>query len=136
MIETMTDSMTTTMTTAYWCVIAAILMPVMIAGLAKFTSGFKPKDNHNPREYLNKLTGWQQRANWAQQNTFESIPGFLAAVIIAHQMGGNQANIDMLAVSYIVIRIIYAALYIADIALLRTLAWVAGVACTIALFFV
>lgn len=132
----MTETMTTTMTTAYWCVIAAILMPVMIAGLAKFTSGFKPKDNHNPREYLNKLTGWQQRANWAQQNTFESIPGFLAAVIIAHQMGGNQANIDMLAVSYIVIRIIYAALYIADIALLRTLAWVAGVACTIALFFV
>lgn len=135
MIETMTDTMTTTMTTAYWCVIAAILMPVMIAGLAKFTSGFKPKDNHNPREYLSKLTGWQQRANWAQQNTFESIPGFLAAVIIAHQMGGNQANIDMLAVSYIVVRIIYAALYIADIALLRTLAWVAGVACTIALFF-
>lgn len=132
----MTETMTTTMTTAYWCVIAAILMPVMIAGLAKFTSGFKPKDNHNPREYLNKLTGWQQRANWAQQNTFESIPGFLAAVIIAHQMGGNQASIDMLAVSYIVIRIIYAALYIADIALLRTLAWVAGVACTIALFFV
>lgn len=131
----MIETMTTTMTTAYWCVIAAILMPVMIAGLAKFTSGFKPRDNHNPREYLSKLTGWQQRANWAQQNTFESIPGFLAAVIIAHQMGGNQANIDMLAVSYIVIRIIYAALYIADIALLRTLAWVAGVACTIALFF-
>lgn len=131
----MTPTMTTAMTTAYWCVIAAILMPVMIAGLAKFTSGFKPKDNHNPREYLNKLTGWQQRANWAQQNTFESIPGFLAAVIIAHQMGGNQASIDMLAVSYIVIRIIYAALYIADIALLRTLAWSAGVACTIALFF-
>jgi uncharacterized MAPEG superfamily protein len=131
----MNETMTTTMTTAYWCVIAAILMPVMIAGLAKFTSGFKPRDNHNPREYLSKLTGWHQRANWAQQNTFESIPGFLAAVIIAHQMGGNQANIDMLAVSYIVIRIIYAALYIADIALLRTLAWVAGVACTIALFF-
>jgi len=131
----MTPTMTTAMTTAYWCVIAAILMPVMIAGLAQFTRGFKPKDNHNPREYLNKLTGWQQRANWAQQNTFESIPGFLAAVIIAHQMGGNQASIDMLAVSYIVIRIIYAALYIADIALLRTLAWSAGVACTIALFF-
>lgn len=131
----MTPTMTTAMTTAYWCVIVAMLMPTLFAGLAKFSSGFRPKDNHNPREYLTKLTGWQQRANWAQQNTIESIPAFMAAVVIAHQMGGNQATIDMLAVSYIVIRIVYGALYIADAALLRSVAWGAGVACTIGLFF-
>lgn len=131
----MTPTMTTTMTTAYWCVIIAIIMPVLLTGLAKFTSGFRPKDNHNPRAYLSTLTGWQQRANWAQQNTFESIPGFMAAVIIAHQMAGDQATIDMLAVSYIVIRFIYAALYVADLAVLRSLAWGLGVACIIGLFF-
>jgi uncharacterized MAPEG superfamily protein len=110
-------------------------MPTLFAGLAKFSSGFRPKDNHNPREYLTKLTGWQQRANWAQQNTIESIPAFMAAVVIAHQMGGNQATIDMLAISYIIIRVAYGVLYIADAALLRSVAWGAGVACTIALFF-
>jgi uncharacterized MAPEG superfamily protein len=126
---------TASMTIAYWCVFIAILLPVAFTGLAKFTSGFKPKDNHSPRAYLEKLTGWQQRSNWAQQNTLESIPGFMAAVIIAHQMGGNQNNIDMLAVSYIIIRIVYGALYIADIALLRTIAWSLGVACILGLFF-
>lgn len=127
--------MTSTLTVAYGCVIIAILMPVLFTGLAKFTGGFRPKDNHNPRAYLDKLSGWRQRSNWAQQNTFESIPGFMAAVVIAHQMGGNQDNIDMLAISYIVIRVIYGALYIADIALLRSVAWGAGVACIIGLFF-
>ena len=126
---------TGSMTLAYWCVFIAILLPVAFTGLAKFTSGFKLKDNHSPRTYLAKLTGWQQRSNWAQQNTFESIPGFMAAVIIAHQIGGNQDNIDMLAMSYIIIRIAYGALYIADIALLRTVAWSLGVACILGLFF-
>jgi uncharacterized MAPEG superfamily protein len=123
------------MTLAYWCVFIAILLPVAFTGLAKFTSNFKPKHNHAPRQFLDSLTGWQQRSNWAQQNTFESIPGFMAAVIIAHQMGGDQAQIDMLAISYIIIRIIYGALYIADIALLRTIAWSLGVACILGLFF-
>ena len=131
----MTPPLATTMTAAYWCVLIAIVMPTLLAGLAKFTSGFRPKDNHNPRAYLATLTGWQQRANWAQQNTFESIPGFMAAVVIAHQMGGNQDSIDMLAISYIVLRIVYGALYIADIALLRTVAWALGVAGRSGLFF-
>jgi uncharacterized MAPEG superfamily protein len=131
----MTPMMTTTMTTAYWCVFIAILLPVMFTGIAKFTGRFGPKENHAPRPYLDQLTGWRQRANWAQQNTFESIPGFMAAVIIAHQMGANQDNVDMLAVSYIVIRIIFGALYIADFAILRSLVWAAGVACILGLFF-
>ncbi len=126
---------TGSMTIAYWCVFIAILMPVVFTGLAKFTSDFKPKHNRAPRKFLDSLTGWQQRSNWAQQNTFESIPGFMAAVIIAHQIGGNQDSIDMLAVSYIVIRVAYGALYIADIALIRTVVWSLGVACILGLFF-
>lgn len=126
---------TGTMTLAYWCVFIAILLPVGFTGLAKFTSNFRPKHNHAPRKFLDGLTGWQQRSNWAQQNTFESIPGFMAAVIIAHQLGGNQENIDMLAVSYIIIRIVYGVLYIADKALLRSAAWALGVACILGMFF-
>jgi len=123
------------MTIAYYCVIVAILLPTLTVGLAKFSSRFLPKDNHNPREFLAKLTGWRQRAVWAQENTFESIPAFMAAVIIAHQIGGDQQTIDTLAVSYIVLRIIYNVLYIADKALLRTLVWTAALACVLGLFF-
>ncbi len=124
------------MTIAYWCVFAAILMPVLFVGIAKFTgTGFKPKDNLTPREFLSNLDGYRQRANWAQLNTHESIPGFMAAVVISHQMQGDQNMIDVLAVSYIVLRLVYGFLYIADFGLLRTLVWTGGVACILGLFF-
>lgn len=122
------------MTTAYWCVLAAILLPYIWTGIAKFTSGFTPRDNHNPREYLERLQGAAKRAHWAQLNTFESTPGFMAAVIIAQLAQAPQARIDMLALGFIALRLVYGLLYIADLALLRTLVWAAGVACVVGLF--
>lgn len=124
------------MTLAYWCVLAAILLPYIWTGVAKFTSGFRPRDNHNPREYLEKLEGPAKRAHWAQLNTFESIPGFMAAVIIAHQAGAPQATVDAIAVTYIGLRLAYGVLYITDKAQLRSLVWAGGVACIVALFVV
>lgn len=122
------------MTIAYWCVLAAVFMPLIWVSIAKFTSGFQPKDNHNPREYLEKLQGSAKRAYWAQQNTFESIPGFMAAVIIAHQLGANQDKVDAIALTYITLRLIYGVLYITDKAMLRSLVWAAGLVCIVSLF--
>lgn len=123
------------MTVAYWCVFTAILLPLFFTGIAKFTGRYGPKANLAPREYLDSLEGFRKRANWAQLNTLESIPSFMAAVIIAHQVGGDQSMIDTLAVSYIVLRVIYGLFYIANKGLLRTLAWTAALACILALFF-
>ena len=124
------------MTIAYWCVFVAILLPVMFTGIAKFSGpGYKPKHNLAPRAFLNDLQGYRQRANWAQMNTFESIPGFMAAVIIAHQIGGDQTLIDGLAISYIALRVIYGALYLANKGLPRTIIWTLGVGCILGLFF-
>lgn len=124
------------MTVAYWCVLAAILMPYIWTGVAKFTSGFAPRDNHAPREYLDKLQGPAKRAHWAQLNTFESIPGFMAAVIIAHLAHAPQGRVDALALTYIGLRLAYGILYIKDLATLRSLVWAGGVACIVALFVV
>ena len=124
------------MTIAYWCVLAAILMPVMFTGIAKFSGpGYKPKHNLAPREFLNELDGYRKRANWVQMNTFESIPAFMAAVIIAHQIGGDQTLIDILAVSYIVLRLVYGALYLANKGMPRTIVWTLAVGCVLGLFF-
>lgn len=122
------------MTIAYWCVLAAILLPLIWTWVAKFTSGFRPRDNHNPREYLERLEGPAKRAHWAQLNTFESIPGFMAAVIIAHLAGGPQAWIDGLAVAYILLRLAYGLLYITDRALARSVVWTAALGCVVGLF--
>lgn len=124
------------MTIAYWCVLAAILLPYIWTGVAKFTSGFRPRDNHNPREYLERLEGPAKRAHWAQLNTFESIPGFMAAVIIAHLAGAPQSTVDAIALTYIGLRLGYGVLYITDKARLRSLVWAGGVACIVALFVV
>lgn len=124
------------MTTAFWCVLIAALLPVTATGIAKFTGGRKlgPRENHNPREWLETLEGYKKRAHWAQQNSFEAFPFFAAGVIVAQMAGAAQSTVDTLAVAFIIIRLAYLACYLADQATLRSLVWTAGVACCVALF--
>lgn len=119
------------MTIGYWCVLASALLPYAFTLLAKSGGRY---NNYSPREFLEKQEGFRKRAHWAQLNGFEAFPPFAAAVIIAHLAGTAQATIDMLAVSFVIVRIIYSALYIANIALLRSVAWMAGIALVVALF--
>lgn len=121
------------MTIAYVCVIFAFFLPMLLAGYAKFSSGFRPRDNHNPREFLAKIQGNALRARWAEQNTYESLPAFFAAVIIAHQLHAPQHLIDNLALAFIALRLVYAWCYVTDRASLRSLIWTAALACCVAL---
>jgi uncharacterized MAPEG superfamily protein len=120
------------MTIAYWCVLAAGLMPYLFTLVAK-ASG--PRyDNSAPRQFLEGLTGRGQRANWAQLNSFEAFPLFAAAVIIAQLSGAAQDRVDFLAGSFVLARLVYGAAYIADKPTFRSLAWSVGIVCVIALF--
>ena len=116
-------------TIAYWCVLVAAILPVVCAGIAK--SGMfriSPKkggyDNNNPRAWLARQTDWRARANAAQANTFEALPFFFAAVIIAHQLQARQAVVDILAFMFVVLRIAYIMMYVADMAKTRSVIWV------------
>ncbi len=122
------------MTLAFWCVLIAALMPIVFAGIAK--AGADSYDNRNPRAWLSRQAGWRQRANWAQQNTIEAFPPFAAAVIIAHLAAAPQPAINGLAAAFILIRIAYGYCYIQDHHLARSLVWLAGLGCVIALFVV
>lgn len=120
------------MTIAYWCVLAAAVLPILWVGAAK--SGARGYDNARPREFMSSLAGWPARANFAQLNSYETFPPFAAGVIIAHLAGAPQATIDGLAVAFVVARIAHGLCYIADRSTLRSLAWLAGFGCTVALF--
>lgn len=116
-------------TIAYWCVLVAAILPVVCAGIAK--SGMfriSPKkggyDNNDPRAWLARQTDWRARANAAQANTFEALPFFFAAVIIAHQLQARQAVVDILAFMFVVLRIAYITMYVADMAKTRSVIWV------------
>ncbi|MBR9805429.1 hypothetical protein GYB62_02850 [bacterium] len=123
------------MTTAYWCVLIAAYLPLVWTGLAKFSGGkFGKAENEAPRDYLSTLTGWRQRANWAQMNAFEAFPPFAAAVIIAHLCGAAQQTVDMLAIAFIVFRVLHGVMYLADQGYARSVVWFAAVGCVISLF--
>lgn len=121
------------MTLAYWCVLIAAFMPIGFAGISK--AGGERYNNTRPREWLARQSGWRQRANWAQQNSVEAFAPFAAAVIIAHQLDAGQTAVNALAISFIGFRVAYGACYIGDRPTLRSLVWLGGFACVIALFF-
>ncbi len=125
-------------TIAYWCVLAAALLPLFCAGLAKYASVGKSRrdggfDNHNPRAWLAAQTGWKARAHAAQQNTFEALPFFFAAVIIAHLMQSNQARLDILAMTFIFLRVAFVIMYVADLAAARSVIWVLALLVNVAI---
>ncbi len=120
------------MTIANWCVLIAAIIPLLLSTAAK--TGGRGFDNHQVRTYLEGLQGWRQRANWAQQNSYEAFPPFAAGVIIAQQAGADQGVVDTLAMLFILIRLVYAGMYIGNLATLRSLVWTLGFLCVVGLF--
>ena len=127
-------------TIAYWCVLFAAILPIVCAGIAKsgmFTTapangGY---DNNNPRIWLARQSDWRSRANAAQANTFEALPFFFAAVIIAHTMQAPQTRLDILALIFITLRIAYVIMYVADLAKARSAIWTLALLVNIAILF-
>lgn len=137
----MNTSMTITrFTIAYWCVLVAALLPLVCASIAKWGMFRKSRrdggyDNHNPRAWLARQTDWRARANAAQANSFEALPFFIGAVIIAHQMAAPQLRVDLLAFIFIVARLFYILMYLGDLATFRSIAWMVGLATNVAILF-
>lgn len=119
------------MTIALWCVLVAGILPQFFGIYAKASKDF---DNNNPREYLARLEGKRARAVAAMANGYEGFPLFAAAVIIASMLKGPQFATDMLALGYIATRFAYGVLYIAGKGTLRSVVWMAGLACIVTLF--
>jgi uncharacterized MAPEG superfamily protein len=121
------------------CLLAACLLPIVCAGIAKWGSFGRSRgqggyDNHEPRAWLARQQGYRARANAAQANSFEALPLFIAAVMVAHQAGVAAATVDALALAFVGLRVAYIGLYLADHAAARSLVWVAGVGVCVALF--
>lgn len=120
------------MTITYACVLFMGLFPYVAAGIAK--KGFEDYDNSMPRAWLANQTGFRARANAAQANLFESLPLFFAAVIIASMNNAPQARIDLLALGFVIARIAYLICYIANWPTTRSIVWIVGLACVVAIF--
>ena len=127
-------------TIAYWCVLVAALLPILCAGIAKrgmFRTSRREGgyDNNNPRAWLARQTDWRARANAAQANTFEALPFFFAAVIIAHLLQPNQARLDILALLFIGLRLAYIVMYVGNLATARSVVWALALFINIGILF-
>ncbi len=127
------------MSTAILCVIIAGFLPLIAAGIAKFgpqeNNSSDPFDNHQPRAWLAKQTGMRARANAAQANTFESLPFFYIAITLALMLDTPIEQVNALAIAYVLARVTYLICYLKDWANVRSLMWLIGFGCTVALFF-
>lgn len=120
------------MTIAYWCILIVALLPYVWVGIAK-QSGER-YNNHEPRSWQDKQTNPRsRRASAAQLNGFESFPAFVAGVLMAQLAGVPEPTITWLALAFVVARVLHGFFYVIDLAAARSLAWVVGMACVVAL---
>lgn len=119
------------MSIALWCVLITGLLPYLATVTAKAGARF---DNHSPRDWLARQEGYRKRANAAQANAFEAFPLFAVAVIVAFLLQAPQAKVDMLAMGFVAARVVYFGCYLADWAAVRSIAWFAGIGCSVAIF--
>lgn len=127
------------MTFAIFTILIIALMPIACAGIAKYGMFSKhPRDggfdNRNPRDWLAKQEGYRKWANAAQQNSWEALPFFAAAVLANHILGGAGITTNLLAIAFVVLRVLYVYLYLTGKQASRSIVWVLALAANVAIF--
>ncbi|RZM82811.1 MAPEG family protein [Leptolyngbya iicbica] len=115
-------------------VIAAVLVyaPFILVGAARLQMGY---DMSAPRTMTDKMPLYAQRANWAHQNSFESLALFAPAALMAYVTGQDSTIALGAAIAYIIARSLYSVFYILDIPILRSAMFAIGSLGIYTLFF-
>jgi uncharacterized MAPEG superfamily protein len=120
------------MAAAYWCILAAALLPYLWVAIAK--TGAPGYNNKDPRSWVARQDSYRVRNAYAAHlNAFEAFPAFAAGVLMAQLAGVDSGRIDLLALLFVALRIVHGLFYLTAMHRLRSLAWTAGFACVVAL---
>jgi uncharacterized MAPEG superfamily protein len=124
------------MTTPFWCLLAAVLIPYVLAMTGGYfrMKQFGSVDNKHPRAQAAALEGAGARAWAAQQNAWEALPVFAAAVFVAHLAGADPQSSATAAVVFVVARVLHPVAYIANVDVARSLVFLVGFGSCIWLF--
>jgi len=116
------------MTTPFWCLLVAVLLPIVLAGIGGYhkSKQFETVDNNNPRAQNARLEGAGARAVAAQNNAWEALAMFTAAVSVAHMAGADPGSSATAAMLFVAARVLHAGFYLADIAPARSLSFLVG----------
>ena len=111
-------------------VLALFVLQTLLPGRFRepVASGAESKlvENLGNRDHMRPLTVVGQRAARALANMHEALPVFLALALLNMIVCTSAAMAVTGATIFLVARLVYVAVYVAGIAVVRTLVWVAG----------
>ena len=119
--------MTPILTILVWTLVLAFAQ-ILAFDFAR-TGQYGIKWNTGPRdEAMPPLSPVAERLRRAQDNLYETLPLFIAAVLIAHVAGKENAQTLLGAQIYLVGRVVYVPLYAFGVRQVRSLVWLASTA--------
>lgn len=121
------------MTIAEWCVLAAVLIYLLTIAPFKPMAG-REFDNQNPRDPKFYQPVMRSRAWGAHLNGIETFPFFAFAVLLAEFRDVPQQSIDLLALTFVALRLIFVGVYLAGWGWTRTVIWNLGFLANLAIF--
>lgn len=124
------------MTTPYYCLFIAVLLPYMIA----FSSVYFRKQQtgtlnlSQPRTQADQLVDKGARMNAAQYNAWEALMVFVSALFVATTANVDADTMANASMLFVAARILHPIFYVAGIIPLRLLAFTAGIGSCMWLF--
>lgn len=120
------------MAIAYWCILVAALLPYVWVAIAKTSA--PNYNNKDPRNWVARQDSYRVRnANGAHLNAFEAFPAFAAGVLMAQFAGVDAHHVALLSLAFVGLRVLHGIFYIFGVHVLRSLAWLGGFVCVLAL---
>lgn len=129
------------MTTPLWCLVIVALLPYVLSFSGGYFRMRQPGgvDNKHPRLQAAKLEGTGARAYAAQANAWESLGFFTAAVVVLHLANPEAARgstAASLSLVFLATRIVHPIAYLANLDVLRSVAFLVGLVCGIGLLWI
>ena len=123
------------MTVPFWCVVAVMLMPIVLAlsGIPVRVRALGDADNKLPRLQIRQLEGMPARLFSAQENGWEATIVFATTVVLTHLAGLAPAEAAPYTLAFVALRVVYTVLYLMNLDVLRSLTFVASMGCVITL---
>lgn len=124
------------MTVPFWCLFVGVLLPY-VWSFSRYPYQMKElgtPDNKEPRLQAAQLTGKGGRAWAAQANAWEALAIFAPAVIVNHIAGADPENAAGICLLWVLTRSLHGVFYIQDLDKARSLSFLVGLGCVIALF--
>lgn len=125
------------MTTPFLCLFIVAMIPSVLSMVGGY---FRHRqlgsvDNKNPRRQYAEMSGPGARTFAAQQNAWEALGLFTAALFVATVTDADPGKVAVASIIYVVVRVLHAIFYIADKDMLRSLIYLVGLVDIIYLFF-